>query len=102
MMTHVGCFCVSAVSLSFVFPVPAPLHSDCNNLKVKKVNTEDRMNYDNQVDQYDKNCNDPLVKVSLLGFFWPSDSHTDCYSAKQDRQKKKDISYSLNIYYICF
>lgn len=47
------------------------------------------MNYDNQVDQYDKNCNDPLVKVSLLGFFWPSDSHTDCYSAKQDRQKKK-------------
>lgn len=60
------------------------------------------MNYDNQVDQYDKNCNDPLVKVSLLGFFWSSDSHTDCYSAKQDRQKKKDISYSLNIYYICF
>lgn len=47
------------------------------------------MNYDNQVDQYDKNCNDPLVKVSLLGFFWPSDSHTDCYSAKQDRKKKK-------------
>lgn len=98
LVVSVFLLCLSFLCLSR----PRSLHSDCNNLKVKKVNTEDRMNYDNQVDQYDKNCNDPLVKVSLLGFFWPSDSHTDCYSAKQDRQKKKDISYSLNIYYICF